>query len=72
MHILELRKVPIYESHYNYIKNKYGNKSRLLVTHTAWYMKLKLNMFMKVLVQIRKRLILVIILRSQNFMIQLH
>ena len=34
MHILELRKVPIYESHYNYIKNKYGNKSRLLVTHT--------------------------------------
>ena len=30
--ILELSKVLIYELHYDYIKNKYGNNSRLLFT----------------------------------------
>ena len=34
MCILELNKVLLYESHYNYIKNKYDNKSKLLFTDT--------------------------------------
>ena len=32
MCILELTKVRMYESHYDYIKNRYDNKSRLLFT----------------------------------------
>ena len=32
MLILELRKVLMYEFHYDYIKNKYGNNSKLLFT----------------------------------------
>ena len=34
MCILELRKVLMYEFHYDYIKNKYGNNSRLLFKDT--------------------------------------
>ena len=34
MYILELSKVLMCEFHYNYIKNKYGNDSRLLFTDT--------------------------------------
>ena len=34
MCILELNKVLMYEFHYDYIKNKYGNNSRLLFTDT--------------------------------------
>ena len=34
MCILELSKVLMYEFHYDYIKNKYGNNSRLLLTDT--------------------------------------
>ena len=32
--ILELSKVLVYESHYDYIKNKYDGNSRLLFTYT--------------------------------------
>ena len=34
MCILELSKVVMYEFHYDYIKNKYGNNSTLLFTDT--------------------------------------
>ena len=34
MCILELRKVVMYEFHYDYIKNKYDNNSTLLFTDT--------------------------------------
>ena len=34
MCILELSKVSVYESHYDYIKYNYGNDSRLLFTDT--------------------------------------
>ena len=35
MCILELSKVLMYELHYDYIKSKYGNNSRLLFTDTG-------------------------------------
>ena len=38
MCILELSKVPMYEFRYGYTKNKYGNKSRLLLTGTGSFM----------------------------------
>ena len=34
LYIVELSKVPVYEFHYDYIKNKYGNKLQLLFTDT--------------------------------------
>ena len=34
MCILELSKVLMYKFHYDYIKNKYDNKSKLLFTYT--------------------------------------
>ena len=67
---LELSKAPMYEFHYDYIKNKYGSKSTLLFLDTdSVCMKLKLKMFMTILVRIKKCLILVITLLSQSIRI---
>ena len=44
MCILELSKVSMYELHYGYIKNKYGNNSRLLFTDTdGWIYETKME-----------------------------
>ena len=70
MCILELSKVLMYEFYYDYIKNKYDNKSELLFADTdrLMYVKLKQKMSTKILAAIKKRLILVIIRLSQNTM----
>ena len=68
--ILDLSNLPMYEFHYDYIKNKYGNNTRLLISQTLiiYCMELKSKMFMKILVRIKNCLILVIILVGQNIM----
>ena len=58
-----MRKVPMYEFHYDYIKNKYGNKSIII------HRELKLKVFLLISIRIKKCLILVIILVNQNTMI---
>ena len=50
MCILEMSKVLMYEFHYDYIKNKYGNKSKLSFTDSDSLMyELKLKMSTKTL-----------------------
>ena len=70
MCILELRKVLMYKFHYDYGKNKYDNKSKLLFTDTDSLMyEIKLKISMKILAAIKKCLILVIIQLSQKTII---
>ena len=70
MCILELRKVLMYTFHYDYIKNKYGNNSRLLFIDTDSLMhEIKAEEIMKILVVTKKYLILKIIQLSRNTMI---
>ena len=74
VHILELSKVLMHKFHYDYIKNKYGNNSRLIFTDMMYEAKkLKEKIFMKILVRIKKCLLLAIISLSQNInMIQIN
>ena len=51
MCILDLSKVLMYEFHYDYIKNKYGNNSRLIDTVSLMY---EIKIFMKILARIKK------------------
>ena len=69
MCILHLSKVLMYEFHYNYIKNKYGNNSRLLFTDTDRLMyEIKAEDVYEDFSKDKKCLILVIIQLSQNIM----
>ena len=68
MWILELSKVLMYEFHYDYIKNKYGNKKRPLFTNTDRLMyEIKTEDVYED--TIKKCFSLVIIQLSQNIMI---
>ena len=69
MCILKLSKVLMCNFHYDYIKNKCGSNSTVLLTDSWSYcMKLKLNMPMKILAMIKECLPLVIIQLSQKIM----
>ena len=69
MGMLNLIKVLMNEFNYDYIKNKHGNNSRLLFTDIDGLMyEIKLKIFMKILVRIKKCLILEIIQLIQNIM----
>ena len=66
MCILDLNKILMYE--YDYIKNEYGNNSRLLFTDSDSLIY-EIKIFMKIFAKKRKYFILVIIQLSQKFMI---
>ena len=62
MCILNLSIVLMYNFHYDYIKNNYGAaQDYYLLILIVWFTKLKLKMFMKILLWIKTFLILVII-----------
>ena len=70
MCILELRKVLMCEFHYDYIKNKYGNNSRLLLTDPDRLMyEIKTGDNYEKFSKIKKCLTRVIIQQRQNIMI---
>ena len=70
MCIVELSKVLMYEFHYDYIKNKYGNNSKLLLTDNDSLMyEIKTEDVFNDEEMIKKCLTLVIFQLSQKIMI---
>ena len=70
MCILDLRKVLMYEFHYDYTKNEYGNNLRVLFTDADNVMyEIKTKNFMKISERIKKCLILAMIHISPNVMV---
>ena len=70
MCIVELSKVLMYEFHYDYIKNKYGNNSKLLFTDNDSLMyEIKTEDVYNDEEMIKKYLTLVIFQLSQKIMI---
>ena len=70
MFILEISEALMYEFRYNYIKNKYGNDSRLLFTElTVFLYEIKTEDIYEDVSNDKKSLTLVIIQLSQNIII---
>ena len=70
MYISNLSKVLMYKFHYDYIKNKYDNKSKLFFTDTGSLMyEIKTEDVYEDLSSDEKCLILIIIRLTQNSMI---
>ena len=66
--ILELRNVPMFEFYYDYMKNKYGNKSRLLFTDTdSLIYKTETENVYDNISKSKKCLILVFIVKSKYY-----
>ena len=69
MSILDLSKVLMYEFHYDFIENEYGKQLKTIgeLELTVTCIQVKLKIFIKILVRIKKCLALAIVRQSQSF-----